>query len=266
MAQPAQYPVEIAARHEAFAQQIANGLSTREAFKAIGLSSSPTNYSQFARNPNLVKRVQELVAQRLMAAGVTAERTKHEIARVAYADVRKIFTADGQLKPIHEIDDDTAAAITSITVQRKNIGTQREPEFVDVMKIKFASKMDALGLLAKHFKLVNDEGDGVNALANALADRLNSAKRRVVEPVEDVAHRMVPGVEEQAEEIPDTIPGIHDDSEPLAPLEEPPAPPPPPPADKPLHVPSFKQQRKLPKPGTTPPLPPLEIDDDEQLF
>jgi phage terminase small subunit len=136
--------------------------------------------------------VQELVAMRLHAAGVSAERTKHEIARVAYADVRKIFDDEGRLKPIAQIDDDTAAAITSITVQRKNVGTMKEPEFVDVMKIKFVSKMDALGLLAKHFKLVNDEGDGVNALASALADRLNAAKRRAPElPVEDAPYREV---------------------------------------------------------------------------
>ena len=227
----AQTAVHKAARHEEFAQHIANGLNTREAFKAMGLSSSPANYRVLARHPDLVKRVQELVAQRLMAAGVTAERTKHEIARVAYADVRKIFTADGQLKPIHEIDDDTAAAITSITVSRRNIGTMKEPEWVDVMKIKFASKMDALGLLAKHFKIVNDEGDGVNALANALADRLNGAKRREIAPAEDVPHRMVvDSAAEIVDETPLTIPGI--DDEPDASL-----------------------------------LPPVEkVDDDEQLF
>lgn len=156
--------------------------------------SKTPEYWCLAKSPSLLKRVQELVAIRLHAAGVTAERTKREIARVAYADVRKIFDEEGRLLPVHMIDDDTAAAITSITVNRKNAGTQKEPEFVDVVKIKFASKMDALGLLAKHFKLVKDDGDGVNALANVLADRLNAAKRRVVEApsdVEDVVPREV---------------------------------------------------------------------------
>lgn len=182
-----------AARQEEFAQCIANGMTSREALTQMGLSHSPTNYLRLAKAPGMVERVRTLVAQRLQAAGVTAERTKREIARVAYADVRRIFDKEGRLLPIHEIDDDTAAAITSITVQKKNVGTYKEPEYVDVVKIKFASKMDALGLLAKHFKLVNDEGDGVNALASALADRLNAAKRRapLVEEVQDVPMRPV---------------------------------------------------------------------------
>lgn len=176
-----------AARQEEFAQCIANGMTSREALTQMGLSHAPNNYLRLAKAPGMVERVRTLVAQRLQAAGVTAERTKREIARVAYADVRRIFDKEGRLLPIHEIDDDTAAAITSITVQKKNVGTYKEPEYVDVIKIKFASKMDALGLLAKHFKLVNDEGDGVNALASALADRLNAAKRRapLVEEVQD---------------------------------------------------------------------------------
>ncbi len=37
-------------------------------------------------------------------------------------------------------------------------------------------------LLAKHYKIVGDEGDGVNALASALADRLKMARNRVAEP------------------------------------------------------------------------------------
>lgn len=185
--------VRHAAQEEEFAQCIANGMTSREAMAQLGLSASPTNYLRLAKAPGMIERVRALVAQRLQAAGVTAERTKREIARVAYADVRRIFDKEGRLLPIHEIDDDTAAAITSITVQTKNVGSLKEPNYVDVVKIKFASKMDALGLLAKHFKLVNDEGDGVNALASALADRLNAAKRRtpMVEEVQDVPHRSV---------------------------------------------------------------------------
>ena len=32
---------------------------------------------------------------------------------------------------------------------------------------------------AKHFKIIGEEGDGVNALASALANRLDSARRRI---------------------------------------------------------------------------------------
>lgn len=217
-----------AARQEEFAQCIANGMTSREALTQMGLSHAPNNYLRLAKAPGMVERVRTLVAHRLQAAGVTAERTKREIARVAYADVRRIFNKQGQLLPIHEIDDDTAAAITSITVQTKNVGSLKEPDYVDVIKIKFASKMDALGLLAKHFKLVNDEGDGVNALASALADRLNAAKRRapLVEEVQP-ARRVLVGPEEAFDESAgEPFEDIFDiDTQPVdapAPAEEPP--------------------------------------------
>lgn len=48
--------------------------------------------------------------------GLTTERTLQEVARLAYSDVRKLFKADGTLKPIHELTDDEAAAVASVKV------------------------------------------------------------------------------------------------------------------------------------------------------
>mgnify|MGYP007004538981 CR=1 FL=1 len=72
----------------------------------------------------------------------------------------------GQTKPV------TKAALADYL--RAN-----ELQVSEVVKIKRYSKLDALVFLGKHFKLVGDDNDGVNAFANALADRLNAAKRRV---------------------------------------------------------------------------------------
>lgn len=61
--------------------------------------------------------------------GLSLERTLREIARVAYADPRKLYDKHGHLKPIHELDDDTAATVASLEVdvlrdeKRKSIGT-----------------------------------------------------------------------------------------------------------------------------------------------
>jgi hypothetical protein len=50
------------------------------------------------------------------AAGLSAERTLREIARVAYADPRRLFRADGTLVPIVELDEDAAGMIAAIEV------------------------------------------------------------------------------------------------------------------------------------------------------
>ncbi len=93
-------------------------------------------------------------------------------------------------KQLIDLDDDTAAAISGIEVESRIESEMVEDlatgEMVKRMspvittKIKKSDKVAALNILAKHFKLVGDEGDGVNALASALADRLQSARRRVV--------------------------------------------------------------------------------------
>ena len=51
-----------------------------------------------------------------MSTEITADRVLKEIARPAFLDIRKAFNADGSLKPIHDLDDDTAAAIAGLEV------------------------------------------------------------------------------------------------------------------------------------------------------
>ena len=99
-------------------------------------------------------------------------------------------------------DDDAAAAVSQIeseehTAFKKELridlvtGEQELDEngnpIVDTVvvktytrKVRRFDKNPALNTLAKHFKLVGDEGDGVNALASALADRLQSARKRAL--------------------------------------------------------------------------------------
>jgi hypothetical protein len=43
--------------------------------------------------------------------GLDQERTPREIARIAYADPRKLFASDGSPIPIHQLDADTAATV-----------------------------------------------------------------------------------------------------------------------------------------------------------
>jgi phage terminase small subunit len=141
------------------------------------------------------ERVKELTENMLKAADITAQRVMLELGRVAFADIRKVFNPDGSLIPIHELDDDAAASIAGIEhethsqVKKElvmNLETgELEPQAVVTQvrtaKIKRFNKDAALGTLAKHFKIVGDEGDGVNALASALADRLKVARTRVIE-------------------------------------------------------------------------------------
>lgn len=58
-----------------------------------------------------------LRSQQLQVAanvGVTRERVLAEYAKIAFVDLRKAYGEDGQLKPIDELDDETAGALAGI--------------------------------------------------------------------------------------------------------------------------------------------------------
>lgn len=173
-------PTLINATHEGFAQHYCLTGHTAKSAKAAGLN--PLYGKQLLRNPAVVKRIQEINAEQFAHVGVTAETVKGELARVAFASARDLFDDDGKLIPPQELPDDVAATIAGIDVEHR---TEAGPEHggpranYQVIKVRRVDKMAALALLARHFKVVGAEDDGVNALANALADRLNAAKRRL---------------------------------------------------------------------------------------
>lgn len=72
---------------------------------------------------------------------LSRERILEELAKIAFADTRKIFTVDGGLKGIQEIDDESAGAIAGIeSYDEKNrdgdevLGTSRKLKMWDKVK------------------------------------------------------------------------------------------------------------------------------------
>lgn len=167
--------------HEVFAQHYTtNGYNSHAAARAAGLHPSARYH------PAVKSRIAELMERQFAALQIDALRVKEELARVAFGDVRNLFDERGNLRPITDLDDDTASTIAAVDVELKSQGPDMPP--VTVVKIRRHDKMAALKILAQHFKIIGEDNDGVNALANALADRLTAAKRRMLTPeqAEDV--------------------------------------------------------------------------------
>jgi phage terminase small subunit len=89
---------------------------------------------------------------------ISQQRTLLEIGRLAFSDIRKAFTDDGRLKPIHELDDDTAAAIAAFDCEElfEYMDGDKSP-LGQIKKYKFWDKLRALEMLAKHYGLLGDE-------------------------------------------------------------------------------------------------------------
>jgi phage terminase small subunit len=115
--------------------------------------------------------------------GITAERVLTEYARLAFLDIRKAFDEEGNLKPIHDLDDGTAAAIAGLEVEeiRESVEPDEELEGQPhggalkrsrsketvgrLKKIKLSDKKAALDSLAKHIGLLKDQSPVTLSLA-----------------------------------------------------------------------------------------------------
>lgn len=104
---------------------------------------------------------------------ITQERVLQEYARLAFMDPRKLFDGTGAPRPIHELDDDTAAAIVGLDVVQ--VGNA-EVGVGDVLKYKLADKKGALDSVARHLGMFNDKLD--LKVTDALAERLARARAR----------------------------------------------------------------------------------------
>ena len=145
------------------AESLKPGMSKVEAARRAGLDSVP-------HGRRVSRYRDELIARQLTAADATVENIVRELLRIALFDPRKMFDAEGRLIPITELDDDTAAAIAGLDVERhtefhdnSDVDEGRD-EYV-VLKFKLANKNSALDTLAKfHYtkdgrlKNLNDGG------------------------------------------------------------------------------------------------------------
>jgi len=151
--------------HEAFAQAFVLHHSFVEGAKAAGSEAENLSQAgiQLYSRAEVLARIKELSEKTLKPIRVDANRVMVEIARMSTVEYAGFYHPDGTQKLPHELTADQSACVR---------GTDRNGMY------QFWDKTVPITLLAKHYKIVGDEGDGINALASALADRLKLARAR----------------------------------------------------------------------------------------
>lgn len=71
---------------------------------------------------------------------LTTERVMHELARVAYFNPKNMNDQDGRPLALHELDDDTAAALAAIEVEVGDDGTVRLARYRPFEKVTALDK------------------------------------------------------------------------------------------------------------------------------
>lgn len=114
-----------------------------------------------------------------------ADRIVREIARLAFSDVRKAVNQDGSLKPLHELDDDTAASIASIETLEQYEGTGENRKLVGyTKKLKLWDKNSALDKLCRRFGLYADTKISLKNEVNLNWAEFVEASKARVDPIE----------------------------------------------------------------------------------
>ena len=136
-------------QQERFARMVASGKSQSEAYRQAYPGSQKwlaksvhERASALANRAKVAARIAGLREKASRAADLSAEKILREIARVAFVDPRRLVNEDGSVKGLHELDEDLAAAVSSIEVD----------EYGKV-KYKLWVKNQALDMLMKHMGL-----------------------------------------------------------------------------------------------------------------
>lgn len=123
----------------------------------------------------------EALAKVQAETGITLERTLRSIAAVAFHDPRKFFDDAGNLKPIHELDDETASALAGMDIQEEFAGSGEARVHIGrTKKVKIAERKGYLDMLMRHlggYKKDNEQAG--EAAAAALAAGISV---RFIEP------------------------------------------------------------------------------------
>lgn len=139
------------------------------------------NSSRLLTIANIQEYISEKQKEIERRTEVTQDMVIKELAKIAFLDIRKLYTENGQLKNVADIDDNTAGAISSLETLEEYEGYGEDREKVgDTQKVKLLDKTKALELLGRHLGIFNDKID-VNVKEkqekkNAISDILSQMK------------------------------------------------------------------------------------------
>jgi phage terminase small subunit len=136
-------------RHEVFVRAYVRTLSPSAAAieAGYGKKSAGKRAWHLLRRAEIREAIARLQDQRLSDENLSAARVLQELRRVALADIRSLYNADGTLKNITEWTAEMGAAVQEASVQLGPAGTR-------VLKVRFWDKTKALEMLAKHLQLL----------------------------------------------------------------------------------------------------------------
>jgi len=148
-------------KQTAFVQEYLVDLNASAACIRAGYSARSADKIgfQLLGNKGVAAAISDAMKAREKRTHITQDRVLQELARLAFADLRKVYREDGTMKLPHEWDDDTAAAMSGVDVTVTTIGGGEDGPAGDITtkKAKVFDKGAALTLAMRHLGMLNDK-------------------------------------------------------------------------------------------------------------
>ncbi len=113
------------------------------------------------KDPKILQRIQWIQENRARKADFTELKLLRELRRIALFDIRKLYDESGGLKKPTEWDNDTAAGVSAVDVEKLfgDDGTGKKGHIGYTVKVKTADKIAAIEKLMRYFGMLEVPAD-----------------------------------------------------------------------------------------------------------
>lgn len=172
---------KLTAKQRIFVKEYLVDLNATQA--AIRAGYSPKTAAEqgvrLLRNIKVQEAIQAAIQMREARVDFSADSTLRELKNIVHFNIKSIFNEDGSLKKLHELDDDTAAAVNSVKFTSKMDGD----DVLKVTEIKIHDKNKAIDSAMRHFGLFNDKlsvGVSINDVLAAFPDAIKEKIKEAI--------------------------------------------------------------------------------------
>ena len=113
--------------------------------------------TEILSKPDIAEAIQEAQEKRSKRTGITQDAVLRELARIVFFDIRRLYDENGNLKPLHMLDDDSAAVLAGMDVVEMAGGDGAL--VTQAKKVKIVDKTAALTLAMRHLGMLRDKVD-----------------------------------------------------------------------------------------------------------
>jgi len=163
---------------------LTNGGNASQAAIAAGYSphTAGVTGSRLLKHAEVLAQLQQRRLALLSKLELTTESVLKSLAQAVHFDPRKLYDASGELKPIHDLDEDTAMALSGFEVTEEK---DRGKVVGFTKKVKWLDKNAAREQAMKHLGLYEQDNKQRNPLENlprdviqAIVDKLGATGGR----------------------------------------------------------------------------------------